>query len=57
MSVLALYAFFLSLQASIAQTLFTSDIATEENGKVYRVQNRNDFCKLTHKCIYIYKCF
>lgn len=47
---------FLSLQASIAQMVFISDIFTEENCKVCRVQNRNDFCKLTHKHIYIYKC-
>lgn len=56
MSVLVLCAFFLSLQASIAQMVFISDIFTEENCKVCRVQNRNDFCKLTHKYVYIYKC-
>lgn len=56
MSVLALHACLLSLWADIAQMLFISNIFTEENCEVCRVQNRNDFCKLTHKHIYIYKC-
>lgn len=47
---------FLSLQASIAQMVLISDIFTEGNCKFCRVQNKNDFCKLAYKHIYIYKC-
>lgn len=56
MGVLALHTCLLSSWASTAQMLFISDIFTEENCKVCRVQNRNDFCKFTHQHIYIYKC-